>query len=68
MWVWVLILKAISPFLPSSWGFSFAFGHGVSLFGGIQHSPVNGCSAASCNFGVLSGEDVRMSFYSIIFF
>ena len=25
----------------------------VSFFGGIQHSPVNGCSAASCNFGVL---------------
>ena len=25
----------------------------VSFFGGIQHSPVDGCSAASCNFGVL---------------
>ena len=25
--------------------------------GGIQHSPVDGCSAASCDFGVLAGED-----------
>ena len=29
-WVWDLILNAISPLLPSCWGFSFAFGHGVS--------------------------------------
>ena len=27
---WGLILNAISPLLPSSWGFSFALGHGVS--------------------------------------
>ena len=31
------------------------------VFGEIQHSPVNGCSAASCNFGVLTGEDEHMS-------
>ena len=24
--------------------------------GGIQHSPVDGCLAASCDFGVLAGE------------
>ena len=42
-----LILRVILPFLPSCWGLSFAFGHGVSFFGGIQHSPVDGCSAAS---------------------
>ena len=36
---------------------------GVSFFGGIQHSPVNGCSAASCNLGVLTGEDENI-FYS----
>ena len=35
------------------------------LFGGIKHSPVNGCSAVSCKFGVLS-EDGRMCFYSAI--
>ena len=28
--VWGLILNANSPLLPSCWGFSFAFGHGVS--------------------------------------
>ena len=51
--VWGLILNVISPFISSCWGFSFALGDGVSLFGGIQHSPVDGCSAVSCNFGVL---------------
>ena len=40
-----LILNVISPLLPSCWGFSFALGCGVSFSGGIQHSPVNGCSA-----------------------
>ena len=38
-------------------GFSFALGHEVSFFGGIQHSPVNGYSAVSFNVGVLAGED-----------
>jgi len=36
------------------------------FFDGIQHSPVDGCSAASCNFGVLTGEDECVSFYSAI--
>ena len=62
-----LILNAISPLLPSCWGFSFALGCGVSFFGGIQHSPVDGCSVASCSFGVLTGEDECTSFYSAIF-
>ena len=57
----------ISPLLPSCWGFFFALGRGVSFFGGIKHSPVDGCSAASNNFGVLAGEDERTSFYSTIF-
>ena len=52
-WVWDLILKVIAHLLQSCWGFWFALGHGVSLFGGIQHSPVKGCSAASWDFGVL---------------
>ena len=56
------MLNAILPLLLSCWGFSFAPGCGVSFFGGIQHSPVDGCSAASCNFGVLAGEDEYMSF------
>ena len=68
-WVWGLILNVISPLLPSYWGFSFALGHRVSLFGGTQHSPVDSCSAAvSCNFGVLTGEDARTSFYSAILY
>ena len=37
-----------------------------ACFGGIQHSPVDGCSAVSCNFGVLTGEDECTSFYSDI--
>ena len=36
--VWGLILSVISPLFPSCWGFSFALGHGVSFFGGIQYS------------------------------
>ena len=47
-------------------GFFFALGLGVSFFGGIQHSLIDGCSAASCNSGVLAGEDEPTSFYSAI--
>ena len=57
--VWGLILLFC-------WGFSFALGHGVSFFRGIQHSPVDDCSVASGNFGVLTGEDERVSFYFAI--
>ena len=64
--VWALILNVISPLLLSFWCFSFARVCGVSLFGGIQNSPVDGCSAVSCNFGVLAGEEERMSFFSSI--
>ena len=62
-----LFLNVIWPLIPSSWGFSFALGCGVSLFGGIQHPPVDGCSAVSCSFGVLTGEDECTSFCSAIF-
>ena len=54
--IWGLILTAVLPLLLPCWGLSFALGHGVSFYRGIQHSPVDGCSAASCNFGVLAGE------------
>jgi len=64
--VWSLILNLIMPLLPFCWDFSFALGHGVSFFGGIQHSPVDGCCATSWDFGVLTGEDEHMSFYSAI--
>ena len=63
--IWGLILNAISPLLLSCWGFSFVLGCGVSFFGGIQHSPLDGCSAASCNFRVLA-EDVHTSYSTIL--
>ena len=61
--VWSLILNVISPLLPSFWGFFFAPRCRVSFFHRIQCSPVNGCSAASCNSGVLTGEDEHTSSY-----
>ena len=52
---------------PTIWlGFSFVIASGISFFGGIKHSPVNSCSALSCDFGVFSGEDECMSFYPTI--
>ena len=33
---------------------------------GFQYPPVNGRSTASCDFGVLTGGDEPMSFYSAI--
>ena len=56
-----LILNTIS-----CWGFSFALECGISLSGGIQHSPIDCSSAASCNFEVIAGENERTSFYSTI--
>ena len=63
--LWDLILNAIASLIPSCWDFSFALGHGVSFFGGIQHPPIDGFSAASCDFGVLAGDE-HMSFYPTI--
>ena len=67
-----MILNVILPLQLYCWDFSFALEHGASFFfffffGEIQHSPVNDCSAVSCNFGVLTGEDECTSFYSAIF-
>lgn len=45
-----------APLLLSHCHLSFVLGHGESFFGRFQHPPVNGCSAASCNFGV-TAED-----------
>ena len=63
--VWGLILNVISALLPSCWDF-FALGCVISFLGGTQHSPVDGCSVVSCNFGILAGEDEHTSFYSAI--
>ena len=47
----------------STWGIFFFF----FFFGGFQYSPVNGCSAASCDLGDLTGGDKHMStIYSTI--
>ena len=61
-WVWGLILSMISPLLPSYWLLLYPWTWGI-FFDGIQHSPVDGFSTASCNFGVLTGEDECTSFY-----
>ena len=61
-----MILNTILSLLLSYCGFSFALGHRVSFYGGIRDSPVDGCSAASCNFGALPGGDEHTSFYSTI--
>ncbi|KAB0337496.1 hypothetical protein FD755_025590, partial [Muntiacus reevesi] len=54
-----------TPKLPTYWGFSFTLEIGISFiffsFSGIQHS-VHGCTAASCNFGVHTGEDEHLNF------
>ena len=66
-WVSDLILNVILPLQPSFWDFSFDLGGRISFFGTTQNSLVDGCSAGSCKFGVLAGEDEHMSFYSTIF-
>ena len=58
--------NVIVPFLLSCCCFSFVLECGISYFGEFQHTPVNACLEASCDFGVLTGEEC-MSFYSTIF-
>ena len=64
--VWKLILNTILSLLQSSWGFFFAFGCGVSFFWWYPTFSCDRCSAMGCNFGVLTGEDKRTSFYPTI--
>ena len=45
-------------------GLLFALGCGLSFFGGIKHSPFDGCTRASRDFGVPTGIGERTSFYS----
>ena len=67
-WAWGLSLNAILPLLLSCWVFFFALGCGVcfSFLVGSNILLSDGCSAVSCNFGVLSGEDEHTSFLSTI--
>ena len=43
----------------------YVFGHGLSLFGGLQCPPVDACSIASLDFGAFAGGEQCMFFYSI---
>ena len=63
--VWGFILNGVALLLLSCFGFLFAVGCGVSFTGGFQHSPVHGCSATSCKFGVFTREDECMSFLGL---
>ena len=59
-----LILNGLWPSYHLTGASPFSLDVGYLVFAGIQHSPVNGCSAVSYNFGVLIGEDKHKSFYS----
>ena len=61
----VFDLIMIVPLLPSCCDF-FVFGHEASVFGGFQCSPVDCCSTASCNFGILAGGDKPTFFYPAV--
>ena len=67
-WERGLILNVIAPLLLSCCGFSFALGHGVSFCGGFQNYPVNHCSTASCNFGVLTEDESTFLYSTILHF
>lgn len=56
--------NVIAPLLLAAFPLSLAMGY--SFFGGLQHPPVNGCSAGICIFCALVGEDEHTSFYSAI--
>ena len=63
---WCLILMWLWPsYCLVAAYLSFVLGCGVSYFGEFQHTPVDACLEASCDFGVLTEEGT--SFYSTIF-
>ena len=64
--VWGLMLNMISHILHLAAASPLALGVGVSFFSGIKHSSVDGHSAMSGNFGILTKENRCMSYYSII--
>ena len=63
--VWGFILNMVALLLLSWCGFLFALGCGVSFIGGFQHSPIRGCLAISCKFGIFTREDEHMSFLEL---
>ena len=55
----LLLLFAASPLCLDT---------GMFFFGGFQHPPVDGCSTARCDFGVLIGEDEHIGEDVILLF
>ena len=51
--VWYLIFVMTAPLRLFNCSLFFVFRHGVSLFGGFLHPPVDGCSTASYDSGAL---------------
>ena len=64
--VWGLILNTILLILQLVGASPLPLDVEVSFFRGIKHSSVDGHSAMSLNFGILTKENKCMSFYSII--
>ena len=61
--VWGLILKVISPLLPSFWGFSFAFGRGVSpqIRSSATQPPLLGRKVMTNLDSILKSRDITLS-------
>lgn len=67
-WVWDFILSCWCPsyhLIAASLSLDLIY-FGVSFFGGFQHPPVSGGSAACCDFGPPTGGYKRTSFSSAI--
>ena len=64
--VWNLILMQLFPSCHLFVASALCLDMGDLFFGRFHHLPVDGCSAASWNFGVLTGEHEHKSFYSTI--
>ena len=52
--VWDLIVSWLPPSYCLAAASSWSLDVGYLFFGGLQRSPVSGCSAASCYFGVVA--------------
>ena len=63
-WVWDFILSWLCPSCSLIAVSPSSLDTGYFFFGGFQHPPVNGCSPASWDLGVLTGGDEHTSFYS----
>ena len=60
----ILFIMFVSLLL-SCCSFFSVFGR-LSFFGRFQHPPVDGCSTASCDFGVLAGDELSSFYFAIL--